>query len=290
MLLSGLPPLPVEPFPRELLQGELWKTLQQRFLLPAANKIHMYLFPGTVRHLHPEFDAALGVLLRTDPLALVVVAVPKSGRDQLPPTHPAVRHDLTHPTMPAAAVSKLRQRLRAQLGPELAARVRFLPPLDAVLYRALRRAVVAVLDPFPVGMHLQVLEALQDGVPVVSAPMLQECASSHTPGLAVGLGIPFAVQQLQQGRAGQQQQQQQGGGGGEVLPLMSGSATPWPTTPEEYAVLALRLHRELALHRSFMPAPIPAPIPNPATASSSSASPNSHGDQIVNFLLTLTMN
>jgi hypothetical protein len=32
---------------------------------------------------------------------------------------------------------------------------------------------VAVLDPFPVGLHLPILEALLDGVPVVSAPALQ---------------------------------------------------------------------------------------------------------------------
>ncbi len=32
---------------------------------------HLYLFPGSVKHLHPEFDAVLLVLLRTDPQALV---------------------------------------------------------------------------------------------------------------------------------------------------------------------------------------------------------------------------
>ena len=43
-----------------------------------------------------------------------------------------------------------------------------LPPLDERMYRGLLRQAVAVLDPFPVGAHVQVLEALLDGVPVVS--------------------------------------------------------------------------------------------------------------------------
>lgn len=118
---------------------------------------------------------------------------PRSGRDNLPTTHPAVRHDLMHPAMPAAAVSKLRQRLRHTLGSDVVryyacffipsssrsimiislgclsyvSRVRMLPPLDVRTYAALQRASAAVLDPFPVGMHIQILDALMDGVPVV---------------------------------------------------------------------------------------------------------------------------
>lgn len=50
----------------------------------------------------------------------------------------------------------------------LSSRVRVLPPLDERVYRSLVRQVVAVLDPFPVGMSVPILEALMDGVPVVS--------------------------------------------------------------------------------------------------------------------------
>ena len=46
----------------------------------------------------------------------VVIAVPRRGRDNLPATHAAVRHDLLHPTMPIAAVSTLKRRLRSSLG------------------------------------------------------------------------------------------------------------------------------------------------------------------------------
>ena len=49
-------------------------------------------------------------------------------------------------------------------------RIRVLPPIDERMYRALLRTAVAVLDPFPVGMHYQVLDAIIDGVPVVSQP------------------------------------------------------------------------------------------------------------------------
>ena len=217
VLLKGLPPLPAV---RATSRTELWKILQERYLLPPANQVHLYLFPGSVRHMHPEFDAVLDVLLRTDPAALVVLAVPRSGRDNLPTVHVAVRHDLMHPTMPVAAVSKLRQRLRSTIGVEAANRVRVLPPLDEQVYHALRRQVIAVLDPFPVGLHVQILEALKEGIPVVSAPALQECTHSYMPGIARALRLSF---------------------------------WDWPYTAEEYAVLAMRLQRERSLQMSFVP-------------------------------------
>ena len=156
VLLGGAPLLgeaaPVPP-------AELWRLLQERYLLPPANSTHLYLLPASVRHVHPEFDEALLVLLRTDPLALVLLAVPRTGRDRLPTVHVAVRHDLMHPTMPAAGAARLLQRLRKTIGPELALRVRVLPPLDERVFRALRLASVAVLDTFPVGLHAPLLEA-----------------------------------------------------------------------------------------------------------------------------------
>ena len=71
----------------------------------------MYLFAGSVRYLHPEFDAALSTLLRTDMKAVVVVAAAGAGRDKLPATHRASRYDLMHPSMPAAAVARVKERL-----------------------------------------------------------------------------------------------------------------------------------------------------------------------------------
>ena len=42
-----------------------------------------------------------------------------------------------------------------------------MPPLDDRMFQALRSAAIAILDPFPVGMHIPILEAMQDGIPVV---------------------------------------------------------------------------------------------------------------------------
>jgi len=50
----------------------------------------------------------------------VLVATARSGRDTLPPSHPAVRHDLTHPSMPAAALAQLRRRLEMKMGRNVA--------------------------------------------------------------------------------------------------------------------------------------------------------------------------
>ncbi len=47
-------------------------------------------------------------------------------------------------------------------------RVRFLPPLDDRMFQALKSVAIALLDPYPVGMHIPVLEAIQEGIPVVS--------------------------------------------------------------------------------------------------------------------------
>ena len=46
-------------------------------------------------------------------------------------------------------------------------RVRFMPPLDEKMYQALKSTSIAILDPFPVGMHIPILEAIEEGIPVV---------------------------------------------------------------------------------------------------------------------------
>ena len=103
VLLQGLPY--IQP-PAMVTVEEGRALLQTRYLLPANNQTHLYLFPGSVKHVHPEFDRAIDVILKTDPVAVVVFAVARSGRDSVPPTHMSVRHDLLHPPMPAAAVAK----------------------------------------------------------------------------------------------------------------------------------------------------------------------------------------
>lgn len=59
------------PLGEEVRRDVLWEYLNTKFLLKDANQSHIYMFPGTVKHLHPEFDSALAILLKTDPFALV---------------------------------------------------------------------------------------------------------------------------------------------------------------------------------------------------------------------------
>jgi hypothetical protein len=216
ILLEGIPPLPSVttttatatassarskeisgPVVRSPLIIEDGNVLELRYLLPPLNSSHVYLFSGSVRYMHPEFDAALGFLLKTDPKAIVVVATTGVGRDRLPATHSASRYDLMHPSMPAAAVARVKARLRLSMGVSVArcvavlccvvfcctvlcytilittvkipiySRVRFMPPLDERMYQALKSAAIAILDPFPVGMHIPILEAIEEGIPVV---------------------------------------------------------------------------------------------------------------------------
>ena len=53
-------------------------------------------------------------------------------------------------------------------------RFRVLPPLEESLLRGLMRLSIAVLDSYPVGMHIQILEAMLDGIPVV-----RKCINLH---------------------------------------------------------------------------------------------------------------
>jgi hypothetical protein len=137
LLLQGNPPVlnnsgTSAPFYRHKTHVELLSLLTSRYLLPASvavsssgmgqnklkyssannNNTHYYIFPGSVKHVHPEFDPVLKLILSTDPQAVILVAVVRVGRDNLPITHTAVKHDLMHPTMPIAAVTRFKQRLR----------------------------------------------------------------------------------------------------------------------------------------------------------------------------------
>lgn len=87
----------------------------------------------------------------------------------LPPLHHAVIHDQLHPASPTAACAKLRARLIPLIGDAIS-RLRFLPPIDDNSFHVLRSHSIAVLDSYPVGMHLPILEAMAAGVPVVFPP------------------------------------------------------------------------------------------------------------------------
>lgn len=194
-------------------------------------------------------------------------------------------------------------RLRASLGPaDLLTRVRILTPLGDSAYRALLKSAVAVLDPFPVGLHLPLLEALLDGVPVVSAPALQECTNSHAVGIAAalglggkeGLGVPqpsaaaeWDTEHLIEAEWGdlppdpaQEGSDGHGSGDGQshrqAGAHTGGGRYSWPTTAEEYAVFALRLQMEADLRAAFRRPP--------SRNDTALAAEPQHGDQLFDFL------
>jgi hypothetical protein len=51
---------------------EVKKQLQTRYLLSVGNGSRIYLFPQSVKNMHPEFDQAIEVILKADPLAVVI--------------------------------------------------------------------------------------------------------------------------------------------------------------------------------------------------------------------------
>jgi hypothetical protein len=99
----------------------------------------------------------------------------------------------------------------------MCSRIRVLPPLDIRLYQLLLEISVAVLDPFPVGMHLPILEAVEFNVPIVSAPLLQECTSRHVYGMMRAHGVGHK------------------------------HISEYPSTVEDYAVYALSLQQDQKL-------------------------------------------
>lgn len=258
VLLEGVPD-----YPRmaALSDEDARGIMKARYLLDIGNRTNIYLFPASVKHFHPEFDKAVEVIFRTDPLAVLILAVPKTGRDNLPTTHIAVRHDLLHPAMPIAAVAKLKTRLISAIkaNPD---RVRVLPPLDEQVFRTVLQQAVAVLDPYPVGLHVSIYEAMMDGIPVISAPNLQECTNSHTYSMARYLNImqpssPRNIHSLQESEF-------------------------FPTSAEEYGVLAVRVAKESSVRKQFIRDERTNKIPTPEQRGK-----HSHLEQIVEFIQTL---
>lgn len=81
---------------------------------------------------------------------------------------------------------------------------------------------IAVLDPFPVGMHIQLLDAIDSNLPIVTAPMLQECTARHGYGLLKAYGRGHVTME------------------------------EYPGSIEEYAVYALSLQQNLALKSLYI--------------------------------------
>ncbi|HEY9841235.1 MAG TPA: hypothetical protein V6D23_12315, partial [Candidatus Obscuribacterales bacterium] len=88
----------------------------------------LYLCPSMLQKLHPDFDTVLGLILRADPLAEVLLV-----RQQQTPMH-----------------ERLQQRLARSL-PDVYERIRFLPWMDQTAFCGLVLEADAILDSFPFG-------------------------------------------------------------------------------------------------------------------------------------------
>jgi predicted O-linked N-acetylglucosamine transferase (SPINDLY family) len=108
---------------------------------------HVYLCPQTLFKLHPEFDPLVAEILRRDPLGDLVLL---EGRH-------------------AAWTQLVRERF-ARTMPDVAERVRFLPPWPRGDFMHLNRLADVSLDTLHFGGGNTTYEALAVGTPVVTLP------------------------------------------------------------------------------------------------------------------------
>jgi protein O-GlcNAc transferase len=107
---------------------------------------HLYACPQTLFKLHPHFDPLLAEILRRDPNGVLLLI---EG--------------------PALWTSAVRERI-GRVMPDVADRVRWLPPLPREQFLGLLGAVDVVLDPVTFGGGNTSYEALAMGTPVVTLP------------------------------------------------------------------------------------------------------------------------
>jgi protein O-GlcNAc transferase len=115
--------------------------------LGLPSHIRLYLCPQTLFKMHPDFDAMLGQILRTDPSGLVMMI------------------KLGHETW--------RQKLLARFArtmPDVHQRILWMDRMSAMKYQHLFRLGDVALDPYRFGSGNTCLEALAMGTPLVTCP------------------------------------------------------------------------------------------------------------------------
>jgi predicted O-linked N-acetylglucosamine transferase (SPINDLY family) len=115
--------------------------------LGIAREARLYACPQTLIKFHPDFDDAVGALLRRDPRGLLLLV--ENGN--------------------ASWNRKLQARM-ARTAPDLADRIRFVPAMPLPDFFALQRQADALLDTFHFGGGCSSYEALSAGAPVVTLP------------------------------------------------------------------------------------------------------------------------
>lgn len=113
--------------------------------LPA--NIRLYLCPQTLFKMHPDFDAMLGQILRTDPSGLVMMI------------------KLGHETWRQKLLARFERTI-----PDVQQRILWMDRMSAMKYQHLFRLGDVALDPYRFGSGNTCLEALAMGTPLVTCP------------------------------------------------------------------------------------------------------------------------
>lgn len=123
------------------------QPLRPRSNYGLGDHAHIYVCPQQPFKLHPDFDQAIGAILRGDPKGEVVLV------------------EGAHPNM----TELLRRRFHRTIG-DVAARVRFLPHMAWPDYLNVIAVSDVMLDPFHFGGANTSYEGLAMGIPVVTLP------------------------------------------------------------------------------------------------------------------------
>jgi len=137
---------------------------------------------------HPSFDEALANLLSKDPVAVIVITYSSNQPAWQAQLERRLASAIQLREASAAAVASTRDSSEAAAAGAAgvaatvnllnatvltSARVRFLPSLEHAAFLNLLQHADAVLDPWPFGGGVTSLEALSQGVPVVTLPSRQ---------------------------------------------------------------------------------------------------------------------
>jgi predicted O-linked N-acetylglucosamine transferase (SPINDLY family) len=120
---------------------------RKRIELEVGGGTHVYACPQTLFKLHPTFDPLLAEILRRDPDGVLVLI---AGRVPM--------------------WTRLLQERFQRVMPDVAGRVRWLPPLSREQFLGLLRTADVLLDPITFGGGNTSYEALAMGTPLVTLP------------------------------------------------------------------------------------------------------------------------
>lgn len=140
---------------------------RQYFGLP--QDMHVYVCPQALFKVHPDFDAFLANILRSDPLGEVVLVDART----------------------AAWGQLLRERFQKTL-PDVVGRVRFVPAMSREDFLALIAVCDVMLDTIYFNGMNTSLEALAVGIPVVTLPTLLQ-RGRHTYGMYKRMGMDECI-------------------------------------------------------------------------------------------------